>query len=242
MREKIFDSLPDARLFCEKLRADGYECDVRTDAVRRRRVKTFTQTISYLRRSPNRSRRVRVTYVRTWKEVRIVTVKIHRVRYFKPDLWQHLPTVLRRIQEKYRIKNKNVSYPKNFLKWFHTPTGFFSWSRSYPPYKGIAHFVKVEMWAVLTRNDNAKEEEEYFIYSWSRARGLEGGIDWESILKVKAELEADVAQMIENKADYMELHEWIGFAAYPEANWYFKTVKSKAGDAHYYPRRKMPGS
>ena len=130
MREKLFERFAQAEAFCADHRRRGFECDVITETVRRRRVITRVETVSYLRRVPlykrrgkwvYHKRRQRVTFERRIREIRTTRRKVYRVKFFKPDVWQSLPAVIRRIQERYDIPPKRVTYPNKFLKWFHRP-------------------------------------------------------------------------------------------------------------------------
>ena len=206
--------------------------------IRRRFKETRTVTVSYLKKLRGRKRRTRIFYTYERRYWVIQPVDVFDVIYEKYQALVPLKNYLDEIKERYELTRAEISYPKDFLIWRHVESDFWAWSRNYPPYHGLAYFVKVEIWFVVTRNQG-KDDEETFVWSHSRADRLDVGISWEEVQKLVRELQNDTIRSIERK-DYLTLQEFIGWSAYPKADWYYKTVRSKRSFARLSPRRHPP--
>lgn len=233
MKKYFFSSLEEARLFCGQKAKQGFACDIFETVRKRRRIKITRISVSYLRRVKKKRRRIRIRYVREVRSFVRTAETVFQVTLEKYAPWKSLKSHIESVQKKYGIKNKHVDYPARYLKWLYAPDLYWAWSRRFPPYRGLGYFVKVEIWAVVSRNEGTPEEE-FFIWSQSRARGLDIGVSWDEILKIKSQLESDFFKMIERKSHYLALKEFIGFAVYPRTDWYYQTLKSKKHLAKYY--------
>lgn len=223
--KKSFQTIELARRFVERLPKKGYTAEIFETRKKRRRLKIIYETVSYLRKVKGKKRRVRVTYQREIRRIVVRAVRVFEVVYGKYQRVRSLPEYLAEIKEAYGIPKAHISYPRSYLKWIDGPSKFWGWSKTYPPYRGLVDFVKVEVWAVVSRKSSREAPIEYFVWAYSRAEGLTVGISWDHIEKTIQDLKEDVMEMIEKKRDYLELHEFIGWTGYPDADWYKNTVR-----------------
>lgn len=136
-------------------------------------------------------------------------------------VWVPIKDRLKDIREEFDIDRAAVDYPPPWIKWANSENNFWSWVKKFPPIPhDEAEYVKIEVWYVVYH----ELMEEHLLRSASRSSGMVMGVEWPDVLKIKGDLQSDVLTRVEN-TDYLEFQDFVGWSAYPNANWYNRKVK-----------------
>lgn len=209
-KQKFYGSIEDAARALRRLPNKS-----RYEIVETYVTKTFKiprkVSYSYLRKIKGRKRRVRVhvsyiVYDRKRRRVKVYALSL------LAQAWVTLKSYVASILKKYEIDSYDP--PRKFLKWTRTTNHWWGWVKRFPPYQG-AFYIVVEVWFVVF-NDNSGE---YFLWSRSRSKGLEDGLDWNDAMNAVRDLQKDVMKWIDGK-DYLQLIEFVGWSAYPDSDWF----------------------